>query len=148
MLAVIDNTRLRLSCYVNKKEGQKDEEGVEVDGCGHTGHCCRSLWSGCCRSPYCRSNWGGFLGVFGLPDLRPAPNVILWIMVGGAAIPGGIYAVKRRHWGVALAGSICSPLYVRFWRIPALILVVLGKGEFRRSPVFYKLCESDLKTLR
>jgi len=53
------------------------------------------------------------------------------IVVGVIAIVGGSYALKRRMWGLALAGSICALLGP--WvilGILAIIFVSLGKGEF------------------
>ena len=53
------------------------------------------------------------------------------IVVGVIAIVGGSYALKRRAWGLALAGSICALLGP--WAILgilAIIFVSLGKGEF------------------
>ena len=53
------------------------------------------------------------------------------IVVGVIAIGGGSYALKRRMWGLALAGSICACLGP--WvilGILAIIFVSLGKGEF------------------
>jgi len=53
------------------------------------------------------------------------------IVVGIIAIVGGSYALKRRVWGLALAGSICALLGP--WvilGILAIIFVSLGKGEF------------------
>ena len=71
----------------------------------------------------------GGLGVFlGLIAILP-------IAVGGVAIAGGVYALKRRKWGLALAGTICSLLTITVLGIPALIFVVLGKDEFEASPV-------------
>ena len=46
------------------------------------------------------------------------------------AIIGGIYALRRRLWGLALAGAICS-LTVFPLGIPALILTVLSRREFK-----------------
>ncbi len=78
---------------------------------------------------------GGLVAVIGLP-------VIGWIGAGFAAIPlfvgimaiiGGVYALKRRIWGLALAGTICSLLCVWFLGIPAIIFVILGKGEFEKT---------------
>jgi len=60
---------------------------------------------------------------------------ILPIAVGAVAITGGVYALKRRRWALALAGSICAMLTVTVLGIPALIFVVLGKEEFEASPV-------------
>ena len=50
------------------------------------------------------------------------------IMIGVVALAGGLCALKRRAWGLALAGSICS---VPCWLgIPAIILIALSKQEF------------------
>ncbi len=66
---------------------------------------------------------------FGIPWVSAigAPSIILGII----AIVGGSYALKRRVWGLALAGSICALLGP--WAILgilAIIFVSLGKGEF------------------
>ena len=53
------------------------------------------------------------------------------IVLGIIAIVGGSYALKRRVWGLALAGSICALLGP--WAILgilAIIFVSLGKSEF------------------
>jgi hypothetical protein len=53
---------------------------------------------------------------------------LLAIMIGVVAVAGGICALKRRAWGLALAGSICS---VFCWLgIPAIIFIALSKQEF------------------
>jgi hypothetical protein len=66
---------------------------------------------------------------FGIPWVSAigAPSIILGII----AIVGGSYALKRRVWGLALAGSICALLgpWVLLG-ILAIIFVSLGKGEF------------------
>jgi len=53
-------------------------------------------------------------------------------ILGAVAIAGGIYALKRRVWGLAFAGAICAflipPPFVL--GILAIIFVVMGKGEF------------------
>jgi hypothetical protein len=68
---------------------------------------------------------GGLLVLFAIP------GIILSIV----AIVGGIYALKRRLWGLALAGAICAllftlPLLGWILGILAIIFVALGKGEF------------------
>ena len=50
------------------------------------------------------------------------------IIISIVDMAGGLCALKRRAWGLALAGSICS---VPCWLgIPAIILIALSKHEF------------------
>lgn len=54
------------------------------------------------------------------------------IVFGIIAIVGGIYALRREVWGLALAGSICA--LVGPWGLLgllAIIFVSLGKREFK-----------------
>ena len=72
----------------------------------------------------------GFPGA-GFLALIAIPGIILSII----AIVGGIYALKRRLWGLALAGAICALLFTLpflgwILAILAIIFVSLGKGEF------------------
>jgi hypothetical protein len=73
---------------------------------------------------------GGIAGVFtGIPWLGAAGGPLT--VIGIVAIVGGAYALKRRIWGLALAGAICAlfgPLGIL--GILAIIFVALGKGEF------------------
>jgi len=94
--------------------------------------------------------WGTFIGTEWLGSWPPLTAIVLGIV----AIVGGIYALKRRIWGLALAGSICSlvgceifrlvPLFIDWvvsshpylfdatiLGILAVAFVVWGKGEFR-----------------
>ena len=74
--------------------------------------------------------FGGIIGaLFGMGWLGAvgAPLIILGIV----AIVGGIYALRRRVWGLALAGSICAIIGGNLYLgIPAIIFVILGKDEF------------------
>lgn len=57
-----------------------------------------------------------------------APLIVLGII----AIIGGMHALRRRTWGLALAGSICAlvgPWFVL--GILATIFVAIGKDEFK-----------------
>jgi hypothetical protein len=68
-------------------------------------------------------------GIIGMGWLSAifAPLIILGIV----AILGGIYALMRRIWGLALAGSICALIGPWFiLGILAIIFVSLGKREF------------------
>ena len=72
---------------------------------------------------------GGIGWFFGIPWFSAIAVPI--IVLGIIAIVGGSYALKRRVWGLALAGSICA--FFGPWGllgILAIIFVSLGKGEF------------------
>jgi hypothetical protein len=70
--------------------------------------------------------WGGLFGMGWLSAIF-APLIIFGII----AIVGGIFALKRRIWGLALAGSIFALIGPWFiLGILAIIFVALGKREF------------------
>lgn len=73
----------------------------------------------------------GFVGAFigmGWLSAIGAPLIVIGIV----AIIGGIYALRRKVWGLALAGSICALIGPWFiLGILAIIFVALGKGEFK-----------------
>lgn len=51
------------------------------------------------------------------------------------AVTGGYYTLRKKRWGWALAGAICSLIFPIFG-IPAIILLVKSKGEFQDRDVF------------
>jgi len=55
---------------------------------------------------------------------------IVILIIAALAIVGGIYALRRRIWGLALAGSICALFPLVIPGILAIIFVSLGKREF------------------
>jgi hypothetical protein len=62
---------------------------------------------------------------------------IRWAIIGGCigvlgivAVVGGISAIRRKRFGLSLAGAICALPSV-FLGILAVIFVALGKREFR-----------------
>lgn len=59
---------------------------------------------------------------------------LILALIGVLAIVGGVYALKRRHWGLALAGAIGANLVFCYCGIPAIIFVCLGKEEFTTGP--------------
>jgi len=69
--------------------------------------------------------------LIGVPVFGPLAAVI--IVLGIISIVGGIFAVQRRIWGMALAGGICAlfPPPVIILGILAIIFVAMGKGEFK-----------------
>jgi hypothetical protein len=67
---------------------------------------------------------------------------VVCIILGLIAIVGGIFGIRRRVWGLALAGAICAlfpshPYGRLIWSpalgILAIVFVALSKGEFLSS---------------
>jgi hypothetical protein len=71
-------------------------------------------------------------------DKLPELPVSIWIMVlpllilAVISIAGGICAVRKKAWGLALAGSICaiSAPISGFIGIAATVLISISKNEF------------------
>jgi hypothetical protein len=55
---------------------------------------------------------------------------LILALIGVLAIVGGVYALKKRHWLLALAGAIAGTVTFFPCGIPAIIFVSLGKEEF------------------
>jgi hypothetical protein len=69
----------------------------------------------------------------GLPSwyvLFPITTVIL----GALAITGGICALRRRNWGMALFGSIAVIWPTSVVGIAAVVLNIMARDEFERKP--------------
>jgi hypothetical protein len=74
----------------------------------------------------------------------PIPNVppflapilaavgIPFVVLGILAIVGGVFALRRKVWGLALAGSIAAlfSLHLFFLGIAAIVFTALSKNEF------------------
>ena len=73
-----------------------------------------------------------WVGPMAIPNLAMVFGAIAVpvIILGIVAIVGGIYALKRKLWGLALAGSICALIGPWLLGILAIIFVSLGKKEF------------------
>jgi hypothetical protein len=55
---------------------------------------------------------------------------VILAFLGVLELLAGIYALKRKNWGLALAGSIIAALPFDVLGILALIFVAMGGGEF------------------
>jgi len=55
---------------------------------------------------------------------------LILALIGALGIVGGVYALKRKHWALALAGAIAGSVTFFPCGIPAIIFVSLGKDEF------------------
>ena len=83
-----------------------------------------------------------------VPDLRDEDvplEVLTWMMgslgvflavLGVVSIVGGVFGIRRRGFGWAMAGSIASLFSVMPFGLAALILVLVGEREFagRQAP--------------
>lgn len=48
------------------------------------------------------------------------------------AIVGGVFAIKRKRWGWALAGSICAVLCSSVMGVVAIVFIAMSKSEFTK----------------
>jgi len=55
---------------------------------------------------------------------------LLLALIGVLGIVGGVYALKRKNWALALAGAIAGTVTFFPCGIPAIIFVSMGKEEF------------------
>ena len=72
------------------------------------------------------------MGLFGLCAVTPLYMTIvgaIFVVLGIIAIAGGVSAVRRRSFGLALAGAICTLPSIIFG-ILALIFISLAREEF------------------
>lgn len=99
--------------------------------------------------------------IFSLPEVSAdltdtAPLAIIQVFYGIAAfvllvlgiigIVGGVYAMKKRAWGLALAGAICGILTFLPLGIIATIFIAQAQKEFSTSasPVVAETTEAHL----
>jgi len=81
-------------------------------------------------------HWGWLPMGGGLIGVVATAVVAVEIAIGIVAVAGGVFALKRKRWRLALAGCICAffSFFLFFLNVPlaiaAIVLVVLGKGEF------------------
>ncbi len=85
--------------------------------------------------------WVEMIGALGESGIVAVALAVV-IISATVAIIGGAFALKRKMWGLALAGSICAifsvmaiPVLLNVpLAIAAIVLLVLGKGEFEQDP--------------
>jgi hypothetical protein len=69
------------------------------------------------------------------PDLNVATSVLVILAVisgiaGIFSLIGGIFALQRKHWGLALAGSIFAFFPTFILGVLAIIFTAISKNEF------------------
>ena len=77
--------------------------------------------------------WPGTFGYPGLGEMFVMGAGISLITVGIIAIVGGVMAIRRRNWGLALAGSILAVPGIPPAGVVALILVAMSRKEFSKD---------------
>jgi hypothetical protein len=55
---------------------------------------------------------------------------VIGLLLGALGIVGGIYALRRKRWGLALAGAIASCLTFLPCGVVAVVFVAMGRPEF------------------
>ena len=73
---------------------------------------------------------GWLSGVVGFGVLT-GTTVVLVTIFAVITIVGGVFAIRRRIWGLALAGSIFALFCAWIFGIPAIVFTVMGKKHFR-----------------
>ncbi|MFC1913425.1 hypothetical protein ACFLX7_04465 [Chloroflexota bacterium] len=76
-------------------------------------------------------------GLEACPAAWVAPTVIIivtvfMIIVGVLSLIGGIYAVQRRKWGLALTGSIAAIFGSQLFGMLATIFTAMSRDEFEQ----------------
>jgi hypothetical protein len=72
--------------------------------------------------------------IFGFIMIFYAVFGIIGLLISVLAIIGGVYGIKKKYWGFALAGAIAGVLAFYPCGIAAVIFTSLGKQEFNTSP--------------
>lgn len=81
-------------------------------------------------------------GALGIPGTEAIPGFVSTILtiiaiptlgIGILALVGGIFALQKKSWGLALAGAIASILIFFVLGILAIIFMVQAKDEFEEE---------------
>ena len=82
------------------------------------------------------SNAFGIPGMDAVPDFVPMILTIVAIptlAIGVLALVGGIFGVRKRSWGLVLAGSIASIISFFVLGVIAIVFTVIAKEEFEKE---------------
>jgi len=82
----------------------------------------------------CLGPMTGYMGMMGMMGWFGAISIPL-IVIGIVSIVGGSFAIRRRIWGLALAGAICAlfPPPVIILGILSIIFIALSQKEFAQT---------------
>jgi len=57
--------------------------------------------------------------------------LVIRLLINILAIIGGAFCIRKKAWGLGLAGSIAAIFAAWILGIPALIFVIMGKDQFK-----------------
>ena len=87
-------------------------------------------------APRVAPHFGGLPSLPGMPPaLFPGMGLVLGIaliVIGILAILGGVFGLRVKNWGLALAGSIGAVITGRLLGVVALIFIALGRKDFQK----------------
>ena len=72
----------------------------------------------------------GFILVWSLNGSATGVLIVVYFILLAVSVAGGIAALQRRNYGLALAGSIVSALPFSLFGIAAIVLIALSRKEF------------------
>jgi hypothetical protein len=76
---------------------------------------------------------------FGIPETAILIGIMVpFLILGVVALIGGICALRRKIWGMALAGSIAAFLPTSILGVLAIIFVAISKNEFKQALSYLK----------
>jgi hypothetical protein len=97
-------------------------------------------------------------GIINIAEKEPMPEFMGWIflviygllgffliLLGVLAIIGGAYSIKKKYWGLVLAGAIAGTMVFFYTGIAGVILVSLGRSEFRTAKPAVSSAETSLE---
>ncbi len=58
---------------------------------------------------------------------------VIYLIANIISLVGGIFALQKKHWGWALAGSICAVISSFVMGVVALVFIVISKKEFEQQ---------------
>ncbi len=73
-------------------------------------------------------------GVFFMLALFYGIIALVILLIGALAVTGGVFAIRRRVWGLALAGAIAAVIVMLPCGVVAVVFTALGKPEFETAP--------------
>ena len=65
------------------------------------------------------------------------PYFLVFGVLSALAIIGGIYALKRERWGLALGGAICGAIPSSIPGIIAIVFIAMSKDEFKKPSLVH-----------